>query len=146
MSALVTLLIGGSIWVDAGLLAIDEVYSPIQMILDNEMLSALKHFTREFEVSQESIGLETIFEAGPGGGYLDKLHTVQYMRKERWQPEIWSRQMLQSWLAEGSKLDVDLAREVALDVKANMEPYQGLTETEENEILALIERARAELK
>jgi trimethylamine--corrinoid protein Co-methyltransferase len=145
MSAAVTLLVGGGIWIDAGLLAIDEVYSPVQMILDNEMLSALKHFTREFEVSAESIALETIFEAGPGGGYLDKLHTVQYMRKERWQPEIWSRQMLQSWMAGGSKLDVDLARETALEVQANLEPYQGLTETEEKDILNLIKRARVEL-
>jgi trimethylamine:corrinoid methyltransferase-like protein len=106
------------------------------------MISALKHYTREFEVSQESIGLETIFEAGPGGGYLDKMHTVQYMRQERWQPEIWSRHMLQSWMAEGSKLDVDLARDIALNVQANLEPFPGLTETEEKDILALIDKAR----
>jgi trimethylamine:corrinoid methyltransferase-like protein len=145
MSAAVTLLVGGGIWVDAGLLAIDEVYSPVQMILDNEMLSALKHYTRSFEISEDSIGLETIFEAGPGGGYLDKIHTVKYMRQERWQPEIWSRQMLQAWQADGSKLDVDLAREIALDVQTNMEPYHGLSEVEEKEFLGLIEKARLEL-
>jgi trimethylamine--corrinoid protein Co-methyltransferase len=145
MSAAVTLMAGGSVWIDAGLLAMDEVYSPIQMILDNELLSALKHYTLEFEVSEMSIGLETVFEAGPGGGYLDKIHTVQYMRKERWQPEIWSRQMLQPWLAGGSKLDVDLAGEIALDVAENAEPYQGLSETEEGDILNLIEQARVEL-
>ena len=115
------------------------------MILDNELLSALKHFTTEFEISDESIGLEAIFEAGPGGGYLDKMHTVQYMRKERWHPEIWSRQMLQSWLAGGEKLDVDLARETALDVQVNSEAYAGLKESEALDILALIERARVEL-
>jgi trimethylamine--corrinoid protein Co-methyltransferase len=145
MSAAVTLMVGGSVWIDAGLLAMDEVYSPIQMILDNELLSALKHYTTDFEVSQDSIGLETIFETGPGGGYLDKVHTVQYMRKERWQPEIWSRQMLQSWLAGGSKLDVDLAREIALQVSENMEPYQGLNQAEENHILELVEKARIDL-
>jgi trimethylamine--corrinoid protein Co-methyltransferase len=145
MTAGITLLAGGSVWIDAGLLAMDEVYSPIQMILDNELLSALKHFTTEFEISDESIGLETIFEAGPGGGYLDKVHTVQYMRKERWHPEIWSRQMLQPWLAGGSKLDVDLAREIALDVKAKAVEYHGLDDSVERDILALIEKARVEL-
>jgi trimethylamine:corrinoid methyltransferase-like protein len=145
MSAAVTLMIGGSVWIDAGLLAMDEVYSPIQMILDNELLSALKHYTIDLEISDASIGLETVFEAGPGGGYLDKHHTVQYMRKERWHPEIWSRQMLQPWLASGSKLDVDIAREIALNIQQNMEPYQGLSGTEEREILDLIEKARNEL-
>jgi len=145
MTAGITLLAGGCVWIDAGLLAMDEVYSPIQMILDNELLSALKHFTTEFEITGESIGLETIFEAGPGGGYLDKLHTVQFMRKERWHPQIWSRQMLQSWLAGGSKIDVDLAREIALDVQANAVDYRGLDETAERDILGLIDRARREL-
>jgi hypothetical protein len=67
------------------------------------------------------------------------------MRKERWQPEIWSRQMLQSWLAGGSKLDVDLAREIALEVAENSEPYQGLNQTEDADILKLVEKARVDL-
>lgn len=145
MTALPTLMAGGSIWVDAGLLAMDEIYSPIQMILDNELMSAMQHFTVEFEISEASIGLETIFESGPGGGYLDKVHTVRYMRKERWMPKIWSRQMLQPWLAGGSKLDVDLAREIALEVQAKAEPYQGLDQAQESHILAVIEKARTEL-
>ena len=53
--------------------------------------------------------------------------------------------MLQPWLAGGSKLDVDLAGEIALDVAENAEPYQGLSETEESDILSLIEKARVEL-
>jgi len=145
MTAGITLLAGGSVWIDAGLLAMDEVYSPVQMILDNELLSALKHFTTEFEVSEGSIGLDTILEAGPGGGYLDKVHTVQYMRRERWHPQIWSRQMLQPWLAGGSKLDVDLAREIALNVKAQMVDYHGLDDSVERDLLALIDKARSEL-
>ncbi len=40
MTAIPTLLAGGSLWVDAGLLSSDEIYSPVQMILDNELLSA----------------------------------------------------------------------------------------------------------
>ena len=145
MTGMPTLLAGGNLWIDAGLLATDEVYSPIQLILDNEMVSALKHFTTEFEVSEASIGLETILEAGPGGGYLDKLHTVKYMRQERWMPKIWSRVMLGPWQNSGSKLDVDLAREFALEVKEKMSPYEGLGAAEERAILDLIERARIDL-
>lgn len=145
LTAIPTLLAGGSFWMDAGLLSIDEVYSPIQMILDNEFLSALKHFTRSFEVSEDSIGLETIFEAGPGGGFIDKVHTARYFRTELWQPEIWARTMLGPWQSAGSKLDVDLAREIALEVQQNTEEYQGLETAVEADILALIEKANREL-
>ena len=145
LTALPTLLAGGSFWMDAGLLSIDEVYSPIQMILDNEFLSALKHFVKSFEVSEESISLETIFEAGPGGGYIDKVHTARYFRTELWQPEIWSRTMLGPWQQSGRKLDVDIAREIALDVQQNLAAYQGLDDDLERDILALIEKANRDL-
>jgi len=144
-TAVPTLMAGGSFWMDAGLLSIDEVYSPIQMILDNELLSALKQFTKPFEVSEASISLETIFEAGPGGGFIDKMHTARYFRTELWQPEIWSRTMLGPWQAAGSKLDVDLARDIALDVHKNMTEYQGLDADLERDILALIDKANRDI-
>ncbi len=144
-TAMATLITGGSFWMDVGLLSIDEVYSPIQMILDNEFLSALKQFTKPFEVSEASISLETIFEAGPGGGFLDKMHTARNFRTELWQPEIWSRTMLGPWKNSGSKLDVDIAREIALDVQNNMIEYQGLDAGLERDILALIDKANHDL-
>jgi trimethylamine:corrinoid methyltransferase-like protein len=146
LTALPTLMAGGSFWMDAGLLSTDEVYSPIQMVLDNEFLSALKQFTRSFEISEESIGLETIFEAGPGGGFLDKVHTVRYFRSELWQPEIWSRTMLAPWQEASSKLDVDLAREIALDVYRRAGDYRGLNAETAHDILTLIETANRDLR
>jgi trimethylamine:corrinoid methyltransferase-like protein len=149
LSGIPTLLAGGSLWVDAGLLSIDEVYSPIQMVLDNEMLSALLHLTREFEVSEETIGLETILEAGPGGQFLDKPHTARYFRSEHWEPGIWSRHMLRPWLEQGGRLDVDRAREVALEVRAQVQrgglAPPGMPEGMEREVLGVLERARRAL-
>ena len=132
---------GGDLWVDAGLLAIDEVCSPIQMVLDDELLSALKHFTHEFELSPETIGLETILEAGPGGHYLDKLHTVRYCREEHWQPVIWSREMLRPWLEKGGRLDVDKARQFVLDVQQREPEPSALSESLERELLRVINDA-----
>ena len=149
LSGIPTLLVGGSLWVDAGLLSIDEVYSPIQMVLDDEMLSALKQFTREFQVSEETIGLGTIFEAGPGGQFLDKPHTARHFRSEHWEPGIWSRHMLRPWLDAGRQLDVDRARELALEVQAEVQQGglapPGMPEGVEREVLGVIERARRAL-
>jgi trimethylamine--corrinoid protein Co-methyltransferase len=150
LTAVPTLLAGGSLWIDAGLLSIDEVCSPIQMILDNEWIGAMKRFTHEFEITPEAIGLETILEAGPGGHYLDKLHTLRYFRDEHWDPGIWSRQMLGTWLAGDRRLDADVAREQALEFQSEMR-RQGpgppeMSESLERQVRQIIERAKARLR
>ncbi len=141
LTAIPTLLAGGDLWLDAGLLSIDEVFSPIQMILDDEFLSALKRFTHEFQITEETIGLEAIIEAGPGGHFIDKDHTLRYFRDEHWQPTIWSRHMVRPWLEGGCRLDVDKARELALELRQHALEPVGTSESLEREILRVIERA-----
>jgi len=145
LTAIPTLLAGGSLWLDAGLLSIDEVCSPVQMILDNEFLGALQRFAHEFPVTEEAIGLETIIGAGPGGHFLDKLHTVRHFRDEHWEPTIWSRQMLRPWMEEGCQLDVDRARELALEVQGRGVEVAGMSEGLEREVLGIIEGAKEAL-
>ena len=142
LTAIPTLLAGGDLWLDAGLLSIDEVFSPIQMVLDNEFLSALKRFVYEFEISEEAIGLETIIEAGPGGHFLDKQHTVDHFRDEHWQPAIWSRQMVRPWMEDGCRLDVDKARAMVLEIQQRGAEPAGMSEVLEREVLRVIDRAR----
>jgi trimethylamine--corrinoid protein Co-methyltransferase len=149
LTAIPTLLAGGSVWIDAGLLSIDEVCSPIQMILDDEWMSALRRYTHEFEISEETIGLQTILEAGPGGHFLDKLHTVRHFRDEHWNPGIWSRQMLGPWLAGDHRLDVDRAREKALDVQSDRRRQgpgpEGMSESLEKHVVQIMDCARRKL-
>ena len=149
MTAVPTLLAGGSLRVDAGLLSIDEVCSPVQVILDNEWMSALTRFVHEFQVSEEAIGLEMILEAGPGGHFLDKMHTARRFRDEHWNPAIWSRQMLRPWMEDGCRLDSDRAREMALQAQLEMKQHgpetDGMSESLEREVLGVIKRARKAL-
>jgi trimethylamine--corrinoid protein Co-methyltransferase len=148
LTAIPTLLAGGSVWLDAGLLSIDEVYSPIQMVLDNELLSALKRYVHEFRVDEQSIGLQTILEVGPGGHYLDRLHTVRHFRDEHWNPDIWSRHMLGPWMEAGRQLDADRARDIALQVRSTMRQGDAgptMSETLERAVLQVINRARKAL-
>ncbi|MBL7201143.1 MAG: trimethylamine methyltransferase family protein [Anaerolineae bacterium] len=149
LTAVPTLLAGGSVWLDAGLLSIDEVFSPVQMVLDNEFLGALKRFVHEFQITQETIGLETIVEAGPGGHFLDKQHTVAHFREEHWNPTIWSRRMLRPWMEEGRHLDADKAREVARQVLCEVRQRGWetgeMSASLEREVLRTIESARCAL-
>jgi trimethylamine:corrinoid methyltransferase-like protein len=141
LTAIPTLLACGSLWMDAGLLSIDEVCSPVQLILDNEFLSALSRFTHEFEISAESIGLEDILALGPGGSYLDRDHTARRFRQEHWRPSIWSQEMLNPWLAGPRQSDIERAREQAAALYSSFQPESHLSSQHEAEILALIARA-----
>ena len=148
LSAIPTLLAGGDLWIDVGLLATDEVCSPIQMVLDSEFMSALSHFTRDFAIDDEAIGLDTILEAGPGGQYLDKLHTARHFRDEIWDPALWSRRMLRPWLAEGALTDEDRAREIVLQLQsdqARASDPSGISEPFERAVLSVIEKAGKDL-
>ncbi len=142
LTAIPTLLACGSFWMDAGLLSIDEVCSPVQLILDNEFLGALERFTRQTQIDEDSIGLETILEVGPGGHFLDKAHTVRYLRQEQWMPTLWSRQMLRPWMEAKDGLDADRARQVALDLQRKGIPAPGMPPELEKEVLRVIEKAR----
>jgi trimethylamine---corrinoid protein Co-methyltransferase len=141
LTGAITLLAGGSLWLDAGLLSTDEIYSPIQLVLDNELLSALKRLVYDFEISEDSIGLDAIFETGPGKQFLDKDHTLKYYRTEHWQPRMWTRTLYTAWMEEGGKLDIDKARDFALAVGQEEPDPPFLTSYQEADLLQLISRA-----
>jgi trimethylamine--corrinoid protein Co-methyltransferase len=147
LNAVPLMLAGGNLWLPVGLLSADQVCSPIQMVLDHELVGALKRFLHEFEVTDESIGLETILEAGVGGQFFDKEHTAHHFRGEVWSPKVWQRTMLQPWIESGSHLDFDTAREMVLMVDKGIETENPscLPLIAEKAIKGIIARAQANL-
>jgi trimethylamine--corrinoid protein Co-methyltransferase len=142
LNSLLLLLAGGHIWYPAGMLSADEICSPIQMILDNELLGILSHYQNEFEVTEKSLGIEAILEAGPGGHFLDKDHTRKFFRSQVWQPSLFSRQMLRAWSEDGGMLDVEEARQKALVLLSQDKASEfSLPEEHQRELLAVIQRA-----
>lgn len=146
LTAIPTLLAGGRLHVDAGLLSIDEVCSPLQLILDDEFCSALRHLSREFLATEEELALELIEEIGPGGHYTATDHTARHFRREQWQPRVWSRQMLGTWLEGDRALDVDYAAALYRDLRPSLPRETFLSPEEEAEILALIREAERHLQ
>jgi trimethylamine---corrinoid protein Co-methyltransferase len=138
ISALACLLGGADAMVEAGLLSLDEVHSPIQMILDHELAGALLRFLKPADTSEEAIGFETIREVGPGGTFSDQMHTAEHFRDAIWEPSVWTRQMLAAWEQGGRRNDVDRARERYHAIMDGARPVIELSEEEQAELLALI--------
>jgi len=141
MSALATLLYGADAMMAVGLLSQDEICSPVQAILDCEYVRALRHFLREFEVSDESISFETIADVGPGGSFLDTPHTLEHFRDELFESQLWERDMFSAWLGSGANTDVKRATEQCHELMDGTEPVNHLSDEEERELMKVIRAA-----
>ena len=139
-SALATLMAGGSCNVPAGLLAIDQVYSPVQMVLDDQLLHALAQFTHEYEISDEAIAADLIAALGPGGSYAGELHTAEWFRRELWEPTVWTRLPLAAWRDLDGRTDLQRARERALDILAQPAAPSPMSDEEAQALRGIIER------
>jgi trimethylamine--corrinoid protein Co-methyltransferase len=123
-----------------GLLSVDEIFSLDQLVIDGEFASALKRLARGFTVNEETLAYDVIQAVGPGGIFTDQMHTVTHYRDEHWQPQLFSREMLGTWLREGAKTDLDKAREVCAEARETHHP-KGIKDETVAELLKVIAAA-----
>jgi trimethylamine--corrinoid protein Co-methyltransferase len=123
-----------------GLLSVDEIGSPIQLILDSEYARALQRFADGFEVNEETLAFDLIKSVGPGGNYMAEPHTAKHFRKEHWQPKLFSREMLNGWLNGDRKTDIERARDVYESIMAQR-PTIYISDDVEKALLKVIEDA-----
>ena len=70
-----------------------------QAVIDNEILAAAFRLAEGFEVTPETIGLEQLRAAGPGGNFLTEPYTVRNLRRFLWQPQLSTRLVWDEWQA-----------------------------------------------
>ena len=139
LTALPCILAGGCN-LDAGKLG-GSLCSPIQMIIDSDLISALRRTLRGFEVNDETLALDLIHEVGPGGSYLSSQHTIKHMRSELWQPKTWTKDAYQAQIEEEIKPDVERALERWQDLMAKPDPEPGISEETEQRLQAVVDQA-----
>jgi len=141
LNSIPTLMACGSTTISCGLLSVDEVFSPIQLIIDNEIVSALRHFARGFEVSEDTLALDVVKEVGPGGCFLDAEHTAAHHRTELWEPRLFSRNMFSGWQQGGMKTDADYAMDIYRDIAGRDPAPARISGKLERALLDVIRRA-----
>ena len=93
-----------------------------QMIIDNEMAGMSLRSAKGIEVNDETLATEVIDRIGPGGNYLADKHTVQWFKKERYNPKLSSRETRNVWERLGSKDIREKATKQARKILAEHEP------------------------
>lgn len=142
-TTLATLLCGADAFLCIGSLSLDEIVSPIQAILDCEYVRILRRFLKEYEVTDERIGLEVIRQVGPGGSFMATEHTARFHRDELWQPQLWQREMFAAWESRDRTKDVDRALAFYNELASRPAPPSALSEHEESELMKVVRRAES---
>lgn len=141
MVALPNVLAGSGILAGMGSLSLDEILSPVQLMLDHDLARALQRLARGFEVSDEALAFETIRETVLGNGVFTATeHTARHFRQEQWIPDLWAREMYHTWQAQGGRKDVEVAEEKARGILESHFP-RGISEETERELRGVIEKA-----
>jgi len=143
MAMVASVFTNGSSTMDVGLLSLDEILSPEQMLYDVEVVSAVRRMVRPVEVNAETCAVEEIAEVGPGGNFVGTDLTASRFREELWEPRIWDRQALQDWLKSGGRRERDRVKERIRALLAEPAPEVGLSPECERDLRAIIARAVA---
>ena len=97
----------------AGMLESMKAVAYEQYVIDNEIIGMALRLLKGIRIDEETLGLDAIREAGPGGNYLSSPHTVRFMRQEYFRPSVADRQNREAWEAAGAPDGRERARRLA---------------------------------
>ena len=97
----------------AGMLESMKAVAYEQYVIDDEIIGMALRLLRGIRIDEETLGLDAIHEAGPGGNYLSSAHTVRFMRQEYFRPSVADRRNREAWEAAGAPDGRERARRLA---------------------------------
>jgi trimethylamine--corrinoid protein Co-methyltransferase len=102
-----------SSWMDHG-----SMVSPEFMVLVHDIVDSVNHYMKGIPVNEETLALDIIHNVGPGGHYLQEVHTHKHFRKIKYS-EIFERAVYDQWKRAGSKYFEQRLQEVTLKKMAH---------------------------
>jgi len=137
LSLVVETFSGSHIIHDLGYLESGLTFSFVQLALCNEIVSWIKAYAKEIEVSDESLAVDLIAELGPDGDFLTTDHTLKHY-KERWYPSLFERATYETWAEQGEKPFASRAQQSIDEILAGheVEPLHAEARREIQRIVA----------
>ncbi len=112
---------GADILYGAGRLGGSTLASPVQLVIDDRILSVIQRTVAGVEVDDENLGVEEIIDAGAGGHYLRRRHTLRHCR-EMIRPDLFVPDVLDNWIEAGRKDTQTRATELYRELKKDLQP------------------------
>jgi trimethylamine--corrinoid protein Co-methyltransferase len=119
---LLSLQSGSNLNHDIGYLDFGLTCSPELVVITDEIISLNRRSLEGIEVSDDTLALDVIAAAGPGGDFLKTRHTRKHVRALQWQPTLFNRASRASWQAAGAMDAAAKARRKAWTILADHHP------------------------
>ncbi len=143
MSLVVVAEAGPNLVTNGGALEAEKLWSPVQLVIDNELNGMVGRILDGITVTEETLALDVIKEVGQSGQYLRSKHTRRAWRAEQFLPSLADRVTFSTWQAEGSRDIIARARERALELIAKHE-VPPLPEDQDRELDRIVRAAEIE--
>ena len=108
-------LCGATMFSNAGLLSVDEVFSVEQVVIDYEIVKFCKRIIEGNSFDEKLSAVEVIKEIGFSGTFMTHDTTLFNYKENLWDPELFLHSSLEQWKRAGSKDTMTLAKEIALE-------------------------------
>ncbi len=86
----------------AGQLEVATAVSPLQLIVDNEVIGMIRQVKKGLTFDDENMAWDVLVETNPGDHFLTSPHTVRHCR-DAFAPQNFTRMTREAWEREGSK-------------------------------------------
>lgn len=77
-------------------------YSPATAVYANEVIQQARLFAQGFALDDNSVRLDELSKAGPGGDFLTSQQTLKLFRRAHFRSDILPNMVLEDWQAQGS--------------------------------------------
>ncbi len=135
---------GADIFGHMGICGVDQAASLDILVLQNEIIRYAESAMRNIEISDETLGLDVIDEVGPGGSFIDQMHTAEHFRQELWFPRQLDRQFYQAWMEAGAKSAEERCKEQKQEILSTAVP-EPLDPALDSALQKIVDAARTEL-
>jgi trimethylamine--corrinoid protein Co-methyltransferase len=121
LGALVSVMAGMDLVYGVGRLGGASLASPVQLVIDDQLIGVLKEYVSGLHVDDELLALDEILDTGIGGHFLKRRHTLRHCR-DMVEPELFRFQLQASWETAGEKDLYERAAEEYRRLRADLAP------------------------
>ncbi len=120
----------------------EKTISPVQAVIDNEIIGMVKRYIAGFSIDEESLALDVIRKVGITGEFLSSEHTLAHFRGAIFEPKLLVRTQ-RSWVGEEDHMVRRAEKMVEKILSSDKEPV--LEEKVERELLGIEKKYSSEL-
>lgn len=107
-----TVLSGANLVHDIGYIESGLTCSYEMIVICDEVIGSVRRLLGKLNLTRETMALDVIHEVGPGGSYIDTLHTLNHFEEVLY-PRLFDRRAYAPWVEAGKPTAVKTANEVA---------------------------------